>query len=621
MTPAARPTSTRTGTSRRTQTSSAPGWTRGTTTSRTALPRVVSHTRFSIGPGTRRGYGCAESGDAFLVFTDAAHRGEFRDPNPFLDVQWYLSKYPDVAAAGIHPINHYWHSGWREGRQPGPLFDPAWYLATYPTSTRPGIEPLSHYLRNGRKRGPSPNHLSSRSGTRWYRPRGGLIPWFNPLSWRVDPAGVGNAMPQRPAPWSRHPPPHRRPEHRHPAGVSARGLRHAHPVHRHRCPARRRRRTAVATHGVGQRRRPPLPNVEIVDGSDRSREVVIGEHDLFLATAWWTAQMVRDALPLVRRQRFLYMIQDFEPLFFAASSQYTLAIETYALDHVPIVNSTFLYDHLVEQHAGRFADPSFASTAIVFEPTVDRSMLLPGDAPTVRAKRRLLFYADRRTGCETCSSWASRRCRRRSTTARSTRPSGSSSAWATRSRRSQWAPTAFCDRCRGWTSTRTPSQIRDSDLLLSLMLSPHPSYPPLEMAASGGVAVTTTFGPKSADRLAAISANLIGVEATIDGIATGLARAADRLDDVTGRLQGSRLVAPASWDDVYDVLVPQVSERLAGLGRAIRARTRRRRERASGTTRWRTRRQAARLDEYPLPDLTGDPTFSLLTAVWNTDPL
>jgi hypothetical protein len=36
--------------------------------------------------------------------------------------------------------------------------------------------------------------------------------------------------------------------------------------------------------------------------------------------------------------------------------------------------------------------------------------------------------------------------------------------------------------------------MRESDLLLSLMLSPHPSYPPLEMAVSAGVAVTTCLG-------------------------------------------------------------------------------------------------------------------------------
>ena len=45
-------------------------------------------------------------------------------------------------------------------------------------------------------------------------------------------------------------------------------------------------------------------------------------------------------------------------------------------------------------------------------------------------------------------------------------------------------------------------QMRESDILLSLMLSPHPSYPPLEMAACGGLVATTTFANKSASGLA-----------------------------------------------------------------------------------------------------------------------
>ena len=98
----------------------------------------------------------------------------------------------------------------------------------------------------------------------------------------------------------------------------------------------------AAISDVGSR----LPNVEVVDGSDRFRPVHIGENDLFMATAWWTAQSIKAALPLVQHQQFLYLIQDFEPLFFASSSQYALALETYELDHVPVVNSQFLLDHL-----------------------------------------------------------------------------------------------------------------------------------------------------------------------------------------------------------------------------------------------------------------------------------
>src|SRR5205807_8701042 len=66
------------------------------------------------------------------------------------------------------------------------------------------------------------------------------------------------------------------------------------------------------------------------------------------------------------------------------------------------------------------------------------------------------------------------------------------------------------------------AQMRRADLLLSPMLSPHPSYPPLEMAASGGLAVTTAYANKTAEALSAPSRNIIAVEPTIEAMAEGL---------------------------------------------------------------------------------------------------
>jgi hypothetical protein len=47
--------------------------------------------------------------------------------NGLLDVDWYLAKYQDVAAAGIDPGSHYLDYGAAEGRSPNPFFDDAKY--------------------------------------------------------------------------------------------------------------------------------------------------------------------------------------------------------------------------------------------------------------------------------------------------------------------------------------------------------------------------------------------------------------------------------------------------------------------------------------------------------------
>ena len=98
------------------------------------------------------------------------------------------------------------------------------------------------------------------------------------------------------------------------------------------------------------------------------------------------------AIRLTRTKRFVYFIQDFEPLFHAASTAQALAEETYALDYVPVLNTRILADFFTERRIGRFADPAFAGDAVVFEPALDRALFHPAPR-AVRARRRVLFYA------------------------------------------------------------------------------------------------------------------------------------------------------------------------------------------------------------------------------------
>ncbi len=81
--------------------------------------------------------------------------------NPLLDGEWYLTEYPDVRAAGMHPATHYALHGIAEGRDPNPLFDTDWYLASYPDVRDTGRSPLDHYLLHGGFEGRDPSPLFS----------------------------------------------------------------------------------------------------------------------------------------------------------------------------------------------------------------------------------------------------------------------------------------------------------------------------------------------------------------------------------------------------------------------------------------------------------------------------
>ena len=76
--------------------------------------------------------------------------------------------------------------------------------------------------------------------------------------------------------------------------------------------------------------------------------------------------------------------------------------------------------------------------------------------------------------------------------------------------------------------------VRDVDLGLSLIDTPHPSYPPLDMAASGAVVVTNQCGIKTS--LARYSENIVCVEPSVEGLKDGLSQGAAIVADENVRL-------------------------------------------------------------------------------------
>jgi RTX calcium-binding nonapeptide repeat (4 copies) len=66
-------------------------------------------------------------------------------PGTLFDASYYLAKNPDVAAAGINPLDHFSLYGWREGRDPSPFFDTSAYLTANPDVAAAGINPLDHF--------------------------------------------------------------------------------------------------------------------------------------------------------------------------------------------------------------------------------------------------------------------------------------------------------------------------------------------------------------------------------------------------------------------------------------------------------------------------------------------
>ena len=276
-----------------------------------------------------------------------------------------------------------------------------------------------------------------------------------------------------------------------------------------------------AVAGEGQRRRiisvAPLdadvmtgfPDFRLVDAADDSDDpsqlvsvagpgaatIPIGPRDVFIATFWPTAAFALD----VRRwqaatfgaapERFAYLIQDFEPGFYPRSAQHLLARSTYDAPEstIAIFNTSLLQ--------GGFHDAGIQFPAeFTFEPRLSPALRDVLARPAGERSRTIVVYG-------------------RPSKPRNAFPLivDGLRAWrAADPEAPRWTIVSAGERhvdidLGGGLTMRSLGKLSMSayaDLLrtsavgISLMISPHPSYPPLEMAYLGLLVLTNRFGDK-----------------------------------------------------------------------------------------------------------------------------
>ena len=297
---------------------------------------------------------------------------------------------------------------------------------------------------------------------------------------------------------------------------------------------------------------------EIKCASDRSRAISLGENDMFMASAWWNVQMIKRLMPHTRPRQFFYLIQEFEPGLYPLSTEHALSLETYDLDYFGLINERLILDYMVRNEIGRFAEPDFVTKRCVpFEPAIDRRVFTKSPTST-KTGRRLIFYARpnsakrnlfelglyalktaAETGVFDGDDWEMFFVGEALPDARLTN--------------------TITIRSMPWLSMADYGAfVADSDIALSLMLSPHTSYLPLETAAAGGVCVTSVYANKTTARLAELSPRILGVKPSLEGVVSGLRDAVDRVSRGIPA-QGAQIDLPASWNDALEPVVTRAA--------------------------------------------------------------
>ena len=292
--------------------------------------------------------------------------------------------------------------------------------------------------------------------------------------------------------------------------------------------------------------------VEIAYRYDRSVQLEVSPDDTFVATSGWSAHVAHQATRDLGRERFLFLIQEFEPFFGPMNTNTALLRQAYDFPQFGLFSTAILRDYFAQNRIGLFEEPGGETRSAVFSNAIQR--FSPERARMMRPSRRILFYARP-------EEHAARNMFEMgiaALVALFADPAIAVAGWTAHGigsidvkDRLELAPGQFLRMVPKTNLQDYSAMLPGFDVGLSLMLTPHPSLVPLEMAAAGLSTVTNTFANKTAERLSEISANLIGVKPTLDGIVEGLRTAIARTGDVDARLGGARMSWPTDWDAAF----------------------------------------------------------------------
>ena len=305
-------------------------------------------------------------------------------------------------------------------------------------------------------------------------------------------------------------------------------------------------------------------DVEVAFGRE-AQGLEVGRDDAFVATTWWTAHVARHALRSLGRERFLYLVQEYEPFTFPMGSYAALASESYSFPHRALFSSELLRDYFRRHGIGVYAAGTAAGddASAAFQNAITAVEPPSAEALAGRRTRRLLFYARPEDHAARnmfeLGVLGLGRALERGAFANGWELHGIGTVRS--GRRLDLGGGVALDLLPRASQGAYAELLRDHDVGLALMYTPHPSLVPIEMASAGMLTVTNTFENKTPQALAAISPNLLAAEPSIDGVAGALCDAAARVGDVDRRARGSRVRWSREWDETFD---ERLLDRVAG---------------------------------------------------------
>jgi len=267
----------------------------------------------------------------------------------------------------------------------------------------------------------------------------------------------------------------------------------------------------LSTNGIALRVSPDLTFVP-VSGSD----IFLDVHNLdeFITTSWWVTY---STLRSIEPERVTYLLQEDERMFYPHGDDRLRCQETISRADIRfLINTRLLHDFLVADGL-----KNIAQCATWFEPAFPDAVFHSNTRET-GAKRKLCFYARPNNlrnlfyrGIELLNEALLRGFL-------------DPDKWDIVFVGKDIPRLTLACGCEpillgtmAWDEYAT--FLQTVDLGVYLMATPHPSYPPLDLAASGGVVLTNRFGSKT--DLSDYSENIIAADLDVESLLDGLRQA------------------------------------------------------------------------------------------------
>lgn len=238
----------------------------------------------------------------------------------------------------------------------------------------------------------------------------------------------------------------------------------------------------------------PVDKVSFYSDSERdidgniSYKLDISERDIFCATSWWSAAAIKKT---TLRNRFFYILQEVETFFYPHGDQHYLCSQVMSDQNIDyIINSHYLFEYFREH------EPNVVKHGVYFEPAFPSTIYGVGSLE-LKKKYKLFFYARPNnprnmflyglhmldlavnTGILDLSEWEIY-CAGQDIPV----TNFSNGHCIHNLGRMDWI--------------KYGEFLKEVDLSLSLMYTPHPSYPPFDVASSGGVVLSNKCDNKQA---------------------------------------------------------------------------------------------------------------------------